>query len=59
MPETNEIKALVFSYGVIVRGTVKAIEELKEYIERHPDLTIAFNMVSSEKLKIVKNGGEP
>jgi len=32
---------------------------LKEYIETHPDLTIAFNMVSSEKLKIVKNGGEP
>ena len=59
MPETDEIQEFVFSYGIIVRGTLKAIEELKEYIEKRPALTIAFNTVSTEKLKITKNGGEP
>jgi len=59
MPEISEVQELVLSYGIIVRGTLKAIEGLKEYIENHPDLTIAFNTVSTEKLKIIKNGGEP
>ena len=58
MSEDN-IQELVLSYGLIVRGTLKAIEGLKRSIEENPDLTIAFNTVSTEKLKVIKNGGEP
>ncbi len=46
----------IVNYGLIIRGNLEAIEEIKLYLAHHPDVDVIYQRYSFNKLYIRDDG---
>lgn len=46
------------AFGIVIRAPIDIIRQVREYIVNHPDVVVVYNRLSTERLWIVKDGGD-
>jgi len=57
MRENIDFLTNKFSFGLIIRSNLEAIEDIKKYIAEHENISVIFQKISTNKLWI-KEGGD-